>query len=164
MRAGYDDIHALAQRLGEQPRWWDMHGVPRYIEHHPSHAADIYANEVALLRISCQLCGTKQLVQMTRSSMDSIRSQIHAEWAALSRGAPKPDVGPSSLAELIRVGTIHYGDPPHHDVDGEFCHAGCTMNCDDLAIVEYWHREAGDWQRNSELEGDLPTAEEGTHG
>lgn len=84
-------------------------------------------------------------------------------------------------ARAARAGAS-YGDPPHHD--GEFCHAGCTMNCDDLAIVEYWHRETGrdrsrarhgalprrardaqtgDWQRNSELEGDLP-AEEGTYG
>jgi len=159
MRASYDDIRALADKLGLQPLWWDTHGVPRYVEHHPRHAADIYANEVVLLRIACQLCATEQLVQMTWSSMSTIRATIHAEWAALSRAAPKPDIGQMSLAEFIRTGTIHYGDPPHHDVDGEFCHAGCTMNCDDLMIVEYWRRDEGDWQRDSALEVTLPTEE-----
>lgn len=157
--ASYDDIRALADKLGMQPIWWDAHGVPRYVEHHPRHAADIYANEAVLLRIACQLCQTEQLVQMTWSSMSTVRAQIHAEWACLSRGAPKPDVGQMSLAEFIRTGTIHYGDPPHHDIGGEFCHAGCTMNCDDLAVVEYWRRDEGDWRRDTALEITLPTEE-----
>lgn len=160
MRAGYEDIIAIADKLGLQPLWWDDHGVPRYAEHHPDHRPDIYADEVVLLRIACQLCGTQQLVQMTWGKMDDARVKIYAEWAALSRGAPKPDVGTGGLAESIRVGTIHYGDPPHHTDDrGEFCHAGCTMNCEDLAVVEYWRRDQGsshEWQRHAELEIELP--------
>lgn len=160
MRAGYEDIRALADKLGLRPLWWDQDGVPRYIAHHPSHAANIYAHEVALLRIACQRCGTQQLVQMTWGSMDTVRVRIYAEWAALSRDAPKPDVGDSSLAEFIRTGSIHYGDPPHHDDDrGEFCHAGCTMNCEDLAVVEYWRNTAETawtWQRDATLEVELP--------
>jgi hypothetical protein len=166
MRAGYDDIRALADKLGVQPIWWDTHGVPRYVEHRPDHAANIYADEAVLLRIACQLCGEKQLVQMTWSSMDTIRAQIHTEWAALTRGESKPDARQPSLAEFIRAGTIHYGDPPrHNDGNGEFCHAGCTMNCEDLAIVEYWHRggETRQWQRDAELEIMLPT-EDDSHG
>ena len=165
MRANYDDIRALADKLGIQPRWWDTHGVPRYVDHHPDHAADIYAKEVVLLRIACQLCGTEQLVQMTWSNMNSIKVQIHAEWAALSNGAPKPDVGLPSLAEDIRTNTIHYGDPPHHEIDGEFCHAGCTMNCKDLAVAEYWSKSEDtkwEWKRDASLEITLPSeAEDG---
>lgn len=160
MRATYDDIRALADKLSEKPRWWDTHGVPRYVDHHPEYAADIYAHEVALLRIGCQRCGTPQLVQVTWSNMNSIRAQIHAEWAALSNGAKKPDVRRSSLAESIRTGTLSYGDPPYHEVDGEFCHAGCTMSSDDLAIVEYWHKSEEtkwEWKRDAVLEITLPT-------
>lgn len=160
MRAGYEDIVALGDKLDLRPLWWDEHGVPRYAAHRPDLAANIYASEVALLRIACQRCGTQQLVQMTWGSMDAVRVKIYAEWAALSRGAPKPDVGTASLAESIRTGMIHYGDPPHHDDDrGEFCHAGCTMNCEDLAVVEYWRRDeasAHAWQRHADLEVELP--------
>jgi hypothetical protein len=160
VRASYDDIREIAEKAGMQPLWWDTHGVPRYVQHHPDHAADIYANEVVLLRVACQLCKTEQLVQMTWSSMNTIHVRIHAEWAALANGAPKPDVGLPSLAEDIRTGTIHYGDPPYHEVDGEFCHAGCTMNCEDLAVVEYWTKGEAtrwEWQRDAALEVPLPT-------
>lgn len=44
----------------------------------------------------------------------------------------------------------HYGDPPRHDCPG----GGDTMNCDDIAVLECWHREGmGDWVRRRELEG-----------
>jgi len=160
VRASYDDIRAIAEKAGQKPRWWDAHGVPRYVDHHPDHAPDIYASEVVLLRIACQLCKTPQLVQMTWSNMQSIDVRIYAEWAALSNGAPKPDVGLPSLAEDIRTATIHYGDPPYHEIDGEFCHAGCTMNCDDLSVVEYWIKSEEtkwEWKRDESLEVTLPT-------
>jgi hypothetical protein len=42
----------------------------------------------------------------------------------------------------------HYGDPPIHGCMGD------TMNCDDLAVLEFWHREGiGEWERMKELEG-----------
>jgi hypothetical protein len=45
---------------------------------------------------------------------------------------------------------LHYGDPPYH----EDC-AGSTMNCNDLAVLEVWHRRKTDfgWERVPELEG-----------
>lgn len=42
----------------------------------------------------------------------------------------------------------HYGDPPIHGC------AGDTMNCDDLAVLEFWQRKGiGNWRRNKKLEG-----------
>lgn len=42
----------------------------------------------------------------------------------------------------------HYGDPPIHDCVGD------TMNCEDVAVLEFWKREGvGDWERMPELEG-----------
>lgn len=170
MRAGYSDIVALADKLDLRPLWWDEHGVPRYTAHHPDLSPDIYADEAVLLRIACQRCGEQQLVQMTWGIMSTTRAQIHAEWAALSRGKPRPDVGAGAfnLAKFIRTGAIHYGDPPHHaDGGGEFCHAGCTMNCEDLAVVEYWKRDhvTRAWRRDATLEGELPcAAEDPDHG
>jgi hypothetical protein len=42
----------------------------------------------------------------------------------------------------------HYGDPPVHGCVGD------TENCEDLAILEAWHREGiGDWRRHPEFEG-----------
>jgi hypothetical protein len=43
---------------------------------------------------------------------------------------------------------LHYGDPPSHDCVGD------TMNCDDLAVVEVWHRDScEDFVRLPEHEG-----------
>ena len=42
---------------------------------------------------------------------------------------------------------LHYGDPPIHGCVGD------TMNCDDIAVLEVWHREGLDWERRSEFEG-----------
>ena len=49
---------------------------------------------------------------------------------------------------------LHYGDPPRHG--GPDCFAGDTMNCDDLEVVECWHREhIGEWERRTEYEGPM---------
>lgn len=154
MHAGYEDILEAA---GKDPLWWDENGVPRFRPHHPDLSADIYANEVVLLRIACQFCLHEQLVQMTWSSMQAVRFRIHVEWAALSKGdTVDKDTPIRTLADSVRDGSIHYGDPPHHDDDrGEFCHAGCTMNVYDLAIEEFWVRKDS-WERVPELEGLLP--------
>jgi hypothetical protein len=135
MHAGYEDILEVA--AGKMPLWWDSNGVPRFRRHHPDLASDIYANEVVLLRIACQRCLHEQLVQMT----------CNDEWANKT---------PRTLADTVRDGTIHYGDPPHHDDQGDFCHAGCTMNVWDLRIEEFWVRKDWDWVRVPELEIVLP--------
>jgi len=45
---------------------------------------------------------------------------------------------------------LHYGDPPVHGCEG----GGDTMNCDDIAVLEVWHREGfGVWVRYPDLEG-----------
>lgn len=143
MLSGYEDIFALADRLGEKPRWFDEHGVPRFCEHHPRHCPDIYATEAALVLISCQRCALEIHVQMSRSSGDDLRTDLMK-------------LPPTTLADQVRGGTIHYGDPPSHDSDGEYCHAGCTMNCWDLRILEFWTRASWDWERVTALEIELP--------
>lgn len=144
MLSGYEDIFALASRLSESPRWFDGNGVPRFCAHHPRYCADIYAHEVVLLLISCQACGREIPVQLSRSSMDDLR----AHMMKLEK---------TSLAQRVKDGSIHYGDPPTHEDDrGEYCHAGCTMNCWDLRVVEFWHRPDMEWTRVPELEIELP--------
>ena len=43
---------------------------------------------------------------------------------------------------------LHYGDPPIHDCVGD------TMNCEDLVVVQAWHR-VDEWERHVELEGEI---------
>jgi hypothetical protein len=202
MHQSYPDIVALTKN---PPTWWDENGVPRYAPHHPWLCADIYADEVALLRISCQACDHEFLVQMSRGSSEQFRHHLltHpspevsklleealAGWESLWRSdnndeppariaAIRAEVAAMratpyrSLADLVRSGSIHYGDPP--DVD--CCPAGATMNCNDLAVVEFWKRgwdqsrsaegvplkeimdEMNGWRRVPELEIAIPQAD-----
>lgn len=119
-------------RLGA-PAWWDRCGFPRYCEFKPDVASDIYASEAALVLIACQDCDTQFRVCITWSSLD------------LLRGKPQ-------LADIIREGSIHYGDPPNNGC----CAAGPTMNCLDLRVLEYWHQVDHEWMRDATLEIDLP--------
>jgi hypothetical protein len=48
---------------------------------------------------------------------------------------------------MPRPKELHYGDPPRHDD----C-MGDTMNCDDLEIVQAWHKEGFKWYREREWE------------
>lgn len=46
----------------------------------------------------------------------------------------------------------HYGDPPIHGCVGD------TMNCDDLAVLQFWSRDRlgdGDWKPQHEFEGPI---------
>lgn len=138
MLHAYPDILELARLLDREPKWWDENGVPRFAEHHPKLCQDIYANEVALLRVACQECHREFLVQMSLSPMDLMRTEMLGQKA-------------KSLAAKVTSGEIHYGDPPRHE-DG--CAAGDTMNVDDLAVVEFWRR-GSEWIRLPELERDL---------
>lgn len=131
MLRSYSDIRKL---MWVDPQWWDDNGVPRYCEFDPKHL-DIYARQAALLRIACQSCGRE-----------------FEAAVSFKRTAPlEPDI-----AEAIRSGWIHYGDPPNIGC----CPAGPTMNCLDLAVLEFWEREDFEWVRRPELEIDLPDAEE----
>jgi hypothetical protein len=154
MHAGYEDI---IEAVGKPPLWWDQRGVPRFRDHHPDLASDIYASEVVLLRIACQRCLHEQLVQMTWGHNDVMTCLIRDEWAALRRGENIDDSRTAhTLAAAVRDGSIHYGDPPHHEDRGEFCHAGCTMNVWDLKVEEFWVRKDWSWTRVPELEVLLP--------
>ena len=46
---------------------------------------------------------------------------------------------------------LHYGDPPIHDCTGD------TMNCDDLEVLQIWHRNSGmgNWKRIRKIEGKM---------
>lgn len=149
MRATYDDILALARELKREPLWFDENGVPRFAEHHPHLCANIYATTVVLLEISCQACGTEIRVQM---------SEYEGELL-LRRRLYKGTNPPPTLRDNVKDGTIHYGDPPvHNGVNGEYCHVGCTMNCWDLRVIEFWTRgqTSVEWQREAEIEIALP--------
>ena len=120
-----NEYYDIRSRIAEPPRWWDEFAVPRYCDFGPRRAADIYAKEAALLLIECQACGAEFHVCMS------------------GRG----------LADAIRDGSVHYGDPPNVGC----CVAGPTMNVVDKPVLEYWLREAGaDWQRDPSLEVELP--------
>lgn len=129
MNPSYADIR---EKLGE-PKWWDEKAVPRYCDFHPD-AVNVYANEVALVRIACQACGRQFDVAMVSDSM----------LVAFGR---------RTLRQQITDRAIHYGDPPNAGC----CPAGPTMNCDDLRVLEFWERSTGGaWSRDHLVEITLP--------
>ena len=181
-----DDIDPVTGscRCVAAPLWWDANGVPRFAAHHPKLCPDIYADQVALVRISCQGCGHEFLVQLHHSRMEraleALRSTAFCpitsleEAVKLARGAshPPPEewtkrldaieadlvarraVVPQTLADDVRDNSIHYGDPPNVGC----CPAGPTMNCWNLSVVEFWHQRPVStfgWFRDHELEIDL---------
>lgn len=123
MLQDYDDIKS---RIYEEPKWFDEVGVPRYCKFHPNRVNDIYAKEVLLVEIACQNCHQRFKVSISRGSL-----AIHK-------------VG--SFKDNLEM--VHYGDPPRH---GD--HLGETMNCIDLAILQYWDKDnKGNWVRRREYE------------
>jgi hypothetical protein len=162
--------HANDCHCVEQPLWWDENGVPRYKPHHPKLCPDIYATEIALLRISCQSCDTEFEVQMSWSEHADLMSLVNAMRMIKSATGVSLHVGPrtistaTALSERVKDGSIHYGDPPRHGHGqgkiniGGTC-SGDTMNCWDLKVMEFWRRgdkKIHDWNRVAELEIDLP--------
>lgn len=128
MKHHYRDIR---NELGE-PVWWDEAGVPRYCEFGVHETNVVYVDEVALLEIACQGCGTVFQVAMS--------------WNNFNNLFRKDRVPP--LSERIRDGIIHYGDPPN----GDCCAAGASMNSIPLRVLEFWQRESYDWVRKPEYE------------
>lgn len=122
MNHDYSDIRS---RISEPPLWWDESAVPRYAEFAPERLSNIYAREAALVLIACQACGTRFQVALSMAMRE-----------------------PQALAMAIRDGSLHYGDPPNIGC----CPAGPTMNCDDIMVLQYWHRPDFDWIRDSSLE------------
>lgn len=128
MHHDYADIRNLIPMV---PLWYDEHAVPRYRIFHPTHLANIYANEAVLAEIECQACGQRFKVAFARSSMDDYLSN------------PQP-----TLTTLICEQALGYGDPPNIGC----CAAGPTMNSDMRRVLEYWTRRDLDWERDPALE------------
>jgi hypothetical protein len=128
MNYNYADI---VDKLGE-PLWWDENAVPRYCEFSPDVNANIYAIEVVLLEIRCQDCAQRFKVAMSWGAMDQVQ-------------------GYPSLAEEIKDGTIHYGDPPNAGC----CPAGPTMSSISLRVLQYWKRVDHEWHRFTEREVEI---------
>lgn len=54
----------------------------------------------------------------------------------------------AGLFEELKPMKLHYGDPPSHGCVGD------SMNCDDLAVLQVWHKPfPGEWVRHPEMEG-----------
>jgi hypothetical protein len=129
MHNHYKDI---LDRIDEPPAWFDDYGVPRFGDFSPRHLSNIYASEAALAEVSCQGCGRMFKVALT----DAFASEGFG------------------LSDEIRLGRVHYGDPPNVDC----CVAGASMNSVMHRILEYWSRDyevSMDWQRDRTLEGDV---------
>ena len=127
MHQHYKDI---LDRIDEPPKWFDDRGVPRFQEFSPRLLGNIYSSEAALAEVSCQRCHRMFRVALTN--------------AFAKRG--------SSLSDEIRLGRMHYGDPPNVAC----CAGGPSMNSVMHKIVEYWSRDLEvnlDWQRDPTYEG-----------
>lgn len=120
----------ILSRIKEDPAWYDSNGVPRFGKFTPDSCPNIYAKEVCLLAIRCQSCHQQFKVELHMDLVQQMQFDSNV-----------------TLAGWIRGGTIHYGDPPRHD-----CAIGNAMNCDDLEVIEYWHRPKSEWIRDSSLE------------
>ena len=132
MHANYQDI---ISRIPEAPKWWDENAVPRYEDFSPAMLANIYAEECALIEITCQGCGQKFHVSMSQS-----------RWQTEHEGV--------SLLDMIKSRDLHYGDPPHTDC----CAAGPTMNSEPRLVLQFWQRNFTNmmsWERHREFEYDI---------
>lgn len=122
MKGSFKDI---TKRIKQKPSWWDENGTPRYGKFDPMLVPDIYAKQVLLIKIGCQSCRRKFLVEMSWSPYDVIY-YTHPG-------------GPFTLERIP-----HYGDPPIHGCVGD------TENCTDLKIVEFWeNNEKHEWERKN---------------
>lgn len=121
------DYSDITDRIAEDPEWYDENAVPRYGSFKPDAIANFYANECVLMEISCQNCGELFKVAMSLRRADT------------------------TIADEIKVRTLHYGDPPNNGC----CAGGASMNCNDLRILEYWRRINFEWVRDKDLEIEL---------
>ena len=166
MRHHYRDIrHRLCPVPGSSvqllepkiPKWFDEHAVPRYDEFTPGQVADIYAGECCLALIACQQCGHCFSVAFSVSVMSKMKGHWERLGCMISAKSTPEEIAKvrdhdfikdDPLANDIRDGSLHYGDPPNI----ECCPAGPTMNSEMLKVIEYWKKgEHHEWVRDAEL-------------
>lgn len=151
----YQPYMDIIERLG-RPLWWDENGVPRHVPFAPHLCADIYADMAALLVISCQGCNERIEVSSTWSKMKVITEAI-ARKEAIDTRVRYDDSGRSTPISMPAPGDpspFGYGDAPWHGYNGDMkCQcAGTTMTTSVAAIIEFWERHSGEWQRNRAYE------------
>lgn len=151
MNQSYADIRS---RIATEPLWWDEHAVPRYEPFVPGLCADIYADEAVLYLIECAACGRRFKVVQSYSKCSALSNSGYMDNF---RETGKMQDHP--LADEIRHGTLHYGDPPN--ACEERC-AGSTMNCNDIAALQYWHKVDMEWERDTRFEMSLVYEDGGT--
>jgi len=139
MNCDYADIRS---RIPEPPKWFDEHGVPRYCDFAPGEQANIYADEVVLALVTCQGCGHEFSVCFSHTMSFAVAEAI--------RDGNDPH-GVKSLADLIRLRELHYGDPPNI----QCCPSGPTMNSELRRVIEYWQLGGDDKRRLTALEVDI---------
>jgi len=132
MRPDYADIRALTDR---EPLWFTIGGVPRYAPFHPR-MLGVYDRSAVLVRIACQSCGAEMLIGDGAVALTLYR---------VSKG----EVSEITIERFAANWSC--GDPPRHDCPG----GGETMSADEVEIVEAWERVDFDWQRRTDLEGEI---------
>jgi hypothetical protein len=146
----FNYIADILERIPEPPVWWDEGGWPRYCEFHPGKVMDIYANQVALVRIACQNCGMRFSVAVTWT------------WTLAGIDALQRGVAKDELAEYLKTHDLKaqalarvlgWNDPPNVGC----CHAGPTMSSDTVRVLEFWENGDEGWMRLPEYE--LPQEE-----
>ncbi|MEP1963851.1 hypothetical protein [Tateyamaria sp.] len=113
----------ILSRISDPVLWFDENAVPRFDPFEPGHVANIYAHEVALVRIECQCCGHPFDVAFTTPAGSKPLPSVERE----DRRYPL-------LRDYIRAAQLHYGDPPNI----ECCVAGASMNSIPRTVLEYW--------------------------
>jgi hypothetical protein len=133
MHPYYGDI---LSRIDAEPIWFDEHAVPRFCEFSPEQSASIYVDECALAEISCQACKRPFRVAFSAMNVKAEREMSKEEWQAFLSDSARAHENIRPVADAIRNGKLHYGDPPNV----QCCDAGPSMNSIPLRVVEYWSR------------------------
>jgi hypothetical protein len=121
--------------------------VPRYCAFEPGEADNIYADKVALVRITCQGCAHAFKVCYSSTNYDTQlpdREDLasYLRFTALEETFVELEGGGRYRREFA------YGDPPNINC----CAAGPTMTAVPDLVLEFWRRNSGEWERVPELE------------
>lgn len=137
MHHHYKDI---LEKIDEEPQWWDEEAVPRFCEFKPWESANIYADSVVLVLISCQNCDQEFKVCFSDTMMSAYHRWRTAKWYETPE-KPVLEWGEEAAAKyslkgrLQEWGELHYGDPPNY-----CCGVGATMNSIPHKVLEWWER------------------------